>query len=136
MQLFVILNNKVMKKSLLFMFMFVAVLGFFSCQEDDIDNSDSTTFELKLDKNGMISSPKWLAAKVDSVAHSYKVVMYPFVLKITTRSDFYIYVMGHPFSSLGRGLYFHKNGKRIYDSDPLMAEIVSSTNRETIWSKH
>ena len=127
-----------MKKSLLFMFMFVAVLGFFSCQKDDIDNSgdsSSTTFELKLDKNGMISSPKWLAAKVDSVAHSYKVVMYPFVLKITTRSDFYIYVTG-TFSSTVSQLYFHKNGKRIYPSDPLMDEIASSTNRETIWSKH
>jgi len=137
MQLFEILNNKVMKKSLLFMFMFVAALGFFSCQKDDIDNSDSTTFELKLDKNGMISSPKWLAAKVDSVAHSGKKdVLYPEVLKITTRSDFYIYVTGLPFSSTVSQLYFHKNGKRIYNSDPLMDEIASSTNREVIWSKH
>ncbi len=120
------------------LFIFISVLGFFSCQKDDIDNSgdsSSTTFELKLDKNGMISSPKWLAAKVDSVAHSYKVVMYPFVLKITTRSDFYICVTGS-FSSVDSSLYFHKNGKRIYNSDPLMAEIVSSTNREVIWSKY
>ena len=138
MQLFEILNNKVMKKSLLFMFMFVAALAFFSCQKDDIDNpGDSTTFELKLDKNGMISSPKWLAAKVDSVEHSGKKdVLYPEVLKITTRSDFYIYVTGLPFSSTVSQLYFHKNGKRIYNSDPLMDEIASSTNRETIWSKH
>ena len=126
-----------MKKNLFFMFMFVTVLGFFSCQKDDIDNpGDSTTFELKLDKNGMISSPKWLAAKVDSVAHSMKAVLYPDVLKITTRSDFYIYVTGSPFSSTGSQLYFHKNGKRIYSSDPLMDEIASSTNREVIWSKH
>ncbi len=126
-----------MKKVLLFLFMFVAALGFFSCQKDDIDNpGDSTTFELKLDKNGMNSSPKWLAAKVDSVAHSYKVVMYPFVLKVTTRSDFYTYVTGSPFSATVSQLYFHKNGKRIYSSDPLMDEIASSTNRETIWSKH
>ena len=121
------------------LFIFISVLAFFSCQKDDIDNSgdsSSTTFELKVDKNGMISSPKWLAAKVDSVAHSMKDVLYPDVLKITTRTDFYIYVTGHPFSPLGRGLYFHKNGKRIYDSDPLMAEIVSSTNREVIWNKN
>ncbi len=125
-----------MKKVLLFLFMFVAALGFFSCQKDDIDNSDSTTFELKLDKNGMISSPKWLAAKVDSVAHSMKDVLYPDVLKITTRTDFYIYVTGSPFSATVSQLYFHKNGKRIYSSDPLMDEIASSTNREVIWSKH
>ena len=83
----------------------------------------------------MFSSPKCLAVKCDLVAHSYNVVMYPFVLKITTRSDFYIYVTG-TFSSTVSQLYFHKNGKRIYPSDPLMDEIASSTNRETIWSKH
>jgi hypothetical protein len=70
--------------------MFVAALGFFSCQKDDIDNSDSTTFELKLDKNGMISSPKWLAVKVDSIAHLMEKVFYPDVLKITAGNDFYI----------------------------------------------
>ena len=130
-----------MKKSLLFMFMFVAVLGFFSCQKDDIDNSDSTTFELKLDKNGMISSPKWLAVKVDSIAHLKEKVFYPDVLKITAGNDFYICINNpsgifNSSSSSSPYLYFHKNGKRINPLDPLLDKIRSSTSREIIWSKH
>ncbi len=130
-----------MKKSLLFMFMFVAVLGFFSCQKDDIDNSDSTTFELKLDKDGMISSPKWLAAKVDSIAHSMEKVFYPDVLKITAGNDFYICINNpsdilSSSSSSSPYLYFHKNGKRINPLDPLLNKIRTSTSREIIWSKH
>ena len=129
-----------MKKVLLFLFMFVAALGFFSCQKDDIDNSDSTTFELKLDKNGMISSPKWLAVKVDSIAHLMEKVMYPDVQKITIGSDFYICICNNSdilsSSSFNAPfLYFHKNGKRIYSSDPLLNRIRNSNNRETIWSK-
>ncbi len=130
-----------MKKVLLFLFMFVAALGFFSCQKDDIDNSDSTTFELKLDKNGMISSPKWLAVKVDSIAHLKEKVFYPDVLKITAGNDFYICINNpsgifNSSSSSSPYLYFHKNGKRINPLDPLLDKIRSSTSREIIWSKH
>lgn len=130
-----------MKKVLLFLFMFVAALGFFSYQKDDIDNSDSTTFELKLDKNGMISSPKWLAVKVDSIAHLKEKVFYPDVLKITAGNDFYICINNpsgifNSSSSSSPYLYFHKNGKRINPLDPLLDKIRSSTSREIIWSKH
>lgn len=118
------------------LFSFALALFLFSCQKDDIENPNiPDIFELKVDKNGLISSPKWLAIKVDSVAHAFKDVAYPDVLKISTASDFYIYITENIFSSTNIGLYFQKDGKRILSSDSRMAEIQSSLDRDVLWKK-
>lgn len=118
------------------LFLLSLALILFSCQKDEIDNPNAPdTFELKIDKKGFIASPKWLAIKVDSVAHAYKNVVYPDVLKISTNNDYYIYITENMYSATAFGLYFHKDGKRILSSDPLMAEILSSASRDVLWKK-
>lgn len=110
----------------------------FSCQKEDLDSSsesDPNAFEFKVGKNGMISSPKWLAIKVDSVAHAYKDVFYPEVLKISVNGDFYIRVGENPLSSTMVGLFYQKDGKRIYPADPRWIEILQSDDKELLWYK-